>query len=513
MISTLTARRRAGILLHPSSLPGAGYSGTLGAEARRFVDLMAAAGLQIWQVLPLGPTHPDRCPYQLISVHAGNPDLIDLQWLVDNGWLTQCAADTGQSSPEAKRQALDLASQAFFAGLSSSRSSPMAAFYAQFLRQTDYWLEDYVRFQALRDDLGRQPWTNWPDELRRCVPGACELRAYQLADQLQTLRFRQFVFHCQWNELRHYANERNILLFGDMPIYVHLESADVWAHQSLFNLDEAGHPITVTGVPPDYFSAEGQLWGNPQYNWELMEKSGFRWWLQRFDSAARQFDVARIDHFRALDAFWEIAAGATSAREGRWVPAPGRALLHAVRENYPELCLVAENLGIISAEVEALRHDFALPGMLILQFAFDGNPDNPYLPHKHTAGDIVYTGTHDNDTTLGWFEKLDANMQVQVYRSFNSPPESMPWMLIRQAMVSPASTAIIPWQDYLELDGQHRMNTPGTLEGNWQWRFSWDQVPKDIATRIYALVASSDRLPPAAGATGKSTGKQAREIL
>ncbi len=318
------------------------------------------------------------------------------------------------------------------------------------------------------------------------------------------MSFRQFVFHCQWRELRHYANERDILLFGDMPIYVHLESADVWAHQRLFNLDERGHPVTVTGVPPDYFCAEGQLWGNPQYNWALMEKTGFEWWLQRFASAAQQFDIARIDHFRALDAYWEIAADAPSARQGKWVAAPGRALLAAVRDNYPDLCLVAENLGTIGPEVEALRKDFALPGMLILQFAFDGNPQNPYLSHRHAPGDIVYTGTHDNDTTLGWFESLDDATRERVYRYFNNPQEDMPWMLIRQAMASPANTAIVPWQDYLGLNGQHRMNTPGTTRGNWQWRFTWDQVPRGIAGRIHELLQMYDRLPPAVTPTLES---------
>jgi 4-alpha-glucanotransferase len=487
-------RRRAGVLLHPSSLPGEGFCGSLGKEARRFIDLVSAAGLQIWQFLPLGPTHSDCCPYQSISVHAGNADLIDLQWLVDRGWLTPRDATAGHRGPKALRETLDQASRLFFTELANGTDSPLAAAFNAFLQQTDYWLEDYVRFQAFRDDLGRQPWTTWPEPLRRCEQAACDERALQLSEQLRALRFRQFVFHSQWHELRQYAHERGILLFGDIPIYVHLESADVWAHQAQFDLDERGHPVTVTGVPPDYFCAEGQLWGNPQYNWAFMEETGFQWWLQRFASAAQQYDIARIDHFRALDAYWEIAAGATSAKAGRWVAAPGRALLTAVRRNYPELCLVAENLGTISAEVEALRHDFKLPGMLILQFAFDGNPDNPYLPHRHSQGDIVYTGTHDNDTTLGWFESLNSDLQGLVYRTFNYPQETMPWMLIRQAMASVANTAIIPWQDYLGLNGEHRMNTPGTLEGNWQWRFTWDQVPQDITNHLRELLTTHNRL-------------------
>jgi len=494
--TTLLAHRRAGVLLHPSSLPGAGYCGSLGSAARSFVDLLEAAGLQIWQVLPLGPTHLDLCPYQCISVHAGNPDLLDLQWLVEQGWLSQSRADADETAPNAKRLALNTASKAFFTQLENSPHSPMAIAYDDFLHQAEYWLEDYVRFQAFRDELGRQPWTTWPKPLRNCERTACDLLARQLAEQLTQLRFRQFVFHCQWRELRQYAKERGILLFGDIPIYVHLESADVWAHQSQFHLDDSGHPITVTGVPPDYFCAEGQLWGNPQYNWALMEATGFQWWLRRFASAAQQFDIARIDHFRALEAYWEIASDAVSAREGRWVAAPGRALLSAVRQNFPELCLVAENLGSISPEVESLRKDFALPGMLILQFAFDGNPENPYLSHRHAPGDIVYTGTHDNDTTLGWFESLDKATQASVYRYFNNPQEDMPWMLIRQAMASPASTAIVPWQDFLGLDGRHRMNKPGTGEGNWQWRFSWDQVPPDLAGNVRQLLEVYDRLPP-----------------
>jgi 4-alpha-glucanotransferase len=496
-MKTLLGRRRAGVLLHPSSLPGASYSGNFGAEARRFVDLIAAAGLQIWQVLPLGPTHADLCPYQSFSVHAGNPDLIDLQWLVHHGWLSQEQADIGQATPRGKRQAIDLASKVFFNQVETALESPMVSAYGRFLEQAGFWLEDYVRFQAFRDAQGRQPWTTWPQGLRDRDPGACDARARELAGQITELRFRQFAFHCQWHELRQYANERDILLFGDMPIYVHLDSADVWANQSLFNLDANGRPITVTGVPPDYFSAEGQLWGNPQYNWQQMHDTSFQWWLQRFDSAAHQFDIARIDHFRALEAYWEIPASATSAKEGHWVHAPGRELLMAVRERYPDLCLVAENLGTISAEVEALREEFALPGMLILQFAFDGNPENPYLSHRHSQRDIVYTGTHDNDTTLGWFEGLSDAMKGKVYEYFNNLPESMPWMLVGQAMASPANTAIVPWQDFLGLDGTHRMNTPGTTEGNWHWRFEWEQVPQDLAKNIHQLLTTYDRLPPA----------------
>lgn len=488
-------QRSSGVLLHPTSLPGPGYCGDFGEHARRFVDLIADAGLKIWQVLPLGPTHPDGCPYQSFSVHGGSPDLIDLQWLVEHNWLTREQARQGLTDRDSKREALNLACRAFFSEVESAATSPMVAAYSEFLETASFWLEDYVRFHAFRKAQQKRPWADWPTGLRDRDPAVCDPLAREMSGHISQLRFRQFVFHCQWSELRQYAKQRGIALFGDIPIYVHLESADVWAHQELFNLDQHGRPLTVTGVPPDYFCAEGQLWGNPQYNWQLMQERGFDWWLQRFESASRQFDIARIDHFRALEAYWEIPASAASAREGYWVPAPGRELLQAVRTHCPELKLVAENLGSISAEVEALRKDFQLPGMLILQFGFDGNPDNPYLNHMHEQGDIVYTGTHDNDTTLGWFDSLDEGTRDKVYAYYGNPPEAMPWMLIRQAMASPAHTAIIPWQDFLGLDGAHRMNTPGTTEGNWQWRFDWQQAPTGLAGQIRDLVKANKRLP------------------
>jgi 4-alpha-glucanotransferase len=493
-MSHMLDRRRAGVLLHPTSLPGPGYCGDFGAQARRFVDLISAMGQCIWQVLPLGPTHGDGCPYQSFSVHAGNPDLIDLQWLVERGWLEQGQATAGLVSHAAKRHALKLATNNFFRQVETDQDSAGVRAYGDFLRESSYWLENYVRFQAFRSAFDKRPWNTWPEGIRDCEPRACDRMAREVADELIELRFRQFVFNCQWHELREYANQRGVMLFGDMPIYVHMESSDVWAHQELFDLDEGGQPVTVTGVPPDYFSEEGQLWGNPQYNWHRMRATRFAWWLERFQSAAREFDVARIDHFRALEAYWEIPASATSAKDGHWVRAPGRELLQLVREHCPQLCLVAENLGTISPEVEELRADFSLPGMVILQFAFDGNPDNPYLSHRHQIGDIVYTGTHDNNTTLGWFHSLDDHLKGRVYQYYNNPEEGMPWMLIAQAMASPCLTAIVPFQDYLGLDERDRMNTPGTTQGNWQWRFTWDQVPADLPDRTHEMLAYYDRL-------------------
>ena len=486
--------RRAGVLLHPTSLPGEGYTGDFGSNAHRFIELIADAGLSIWQVLPLGPTHEDGCPYQSSSVHAGNPDLINLDWLAVQGLLDRADVERGRASPRAKRGALDTASEAFFDQVFRGYTSDLIDAYSAFVEASSSWLEDYVRFQAFRDAAGRRPWATWEPGLRDCDPAACDQRAGDLATKLSTLRFRQFVFYQQWMELKAFANERGVLLFGDMPIYVHLESADVWAHQAEFDLDAEGNPVTVTGVPPDYFSAEGQLWGNPQYHWQRMRDSGFDWWLNRFASADRMYDMVRIDHFRALEAYWEIPAAATSALEGHWVHSPGRELLGLVKERFPKLRLVAENLGIISDEVEQLRAEFSLPGMLIMQFAFDGNPENPYLTHRHEPNDIVYTGTHDNNTTLGWFQSLDPATASSVCNYFHCTAADMPGPVIRAALDSPAHTAIIPWQDFLGLDGDHRMNTPGTTEGNWHWRFQWDQVPQDFRDTALGELEKSHRL-------------------
>lgn len=493
MNNTPLARRSCGVLLHPSSLPGPGFCGDLGAEARRFVDFIAGAGLRIWQVLPLGPTHTDLSPYQSFSAHAGNPNLIDLYWLVKHGWLAQADADRGQENPDAKRRALALASVPFFQQLQLEPDSIMAQTWGNFLRDTEHWLESYVRFLAFRESFGRQLWTDWPTPVRSHEPAACDKLATELAGKIAEMRFRQFVFYTQWDELRQYAHERGALVFGDVPIYVHLESADVWSHQELFDLDSNGQPVSVAGVPPDYFSEHGQLWGNPQYDWDAMQKTGFEWWVQRFATMARQFDIIRIDHFRALEAYWNIPAAAASATEGCWVEAPGRELLQLVDRHLPHLCLVAENLGSISPEVEALRAEFSLPGMVVLQFAFDGNPDNPYLLHNHQVNDIVYTGTHDNNTTLGWFESLSDELCNKVSDYFSSSQETMPWMLIDQAMASVAHLVIVPWQDFLGLDGAHRMNTPGVPEGNWRWRFDWEQVPENLSGRIRKLLQKHHR--------------------
>ncbi len=481
-------QRGAGVLLHISSLPSAGFTGDFGVEARHFVDYLVGSGFSVWQVLPLGPPHDELSPYATYSVHAGNTAFIDLAALVQQGLISVEREAMGRENLALKQQVLREAAAAFFARLKHAPDSAEAMAYSAFVERGQFWLESYCRYRVLRKAQGDRYWLDWPEDLRDCHSAAVQQVCESLQDELQAERFAQFVFYQQWQALREYANERGVKLFGDMAFFVDIDSADAWANPAQFDLDDAGRPCTLTGVPPDYFAKDGQFWGNPQYRWDYMAEDGFRWWLARFASAQKQFDIVRIDHFRALQAFWEIPAGAASAREGRWVEAPGDALLKALRQQCPAVHLVAENLGCIDAPVEALRKAHDLPGMVVLQFGFDGNPGNPHLPHNHVPSDVVYTGTHDNNTTLGWFDALDDRLRSDVYRYFSSSNEAMPWMLIRQAMSSVCHLAIVPWQDLLGLGAEHRMNVPGVSEGNWRWRFRWEQVSPDIQPRIAELL-------------------------
>ena len=365
--------------------------------------------------------------------------------------------------------------------------------FAQFLSTHAHWLDDYALFQSLRQEQDGQPWWTWPAALRDRAPVALSKARKRLAPELQQVRFEQYVFFRQWNELRHYANSHGVRLFGDMPIFVGHDSADVWAERDYFQLDAQGQPTVVAGVPPDYFSTTGQRWGNPLYHWERMQTDGFRWWLARVGTQLALFDLLRIDHFRGFEAYWEIPATEPTAQHGRWVAAPGDALLMALQMNFHPLPLVAEDLGIITPEVTALRLRYALPGMLILQFAFDGGADNPYLPHRHERNSVVYTGTHDNDTTLSWFAGLTPAVQQRVREYLGYPAEPMPWPLIRTALASVADLAIIPMQDVLALGAGQRMNTPGVAAGNWDWRFVWGQVEAGLAGRLRRLVQLYER--------------------
>jgi len=487
--------RRSGILLHPSSLPGRWACGNLGDEAFRFVEFLAAAGQSLWQMLPLGVPHDDGSPYQCLSVFAGNPALISPESLRDWGWLTvDDYRQAGKQVPDLLLQTalLEQAHAGFRARASDADHAALAAF----IEQQSFWLHDYALYQALHQHYQHQSWTQWPQPLRDRQPQALAEAREQYAGQIAEVFFEQFVFFRQWQALKDYANRKGVLMFGDMPIFIAHDSADVWCAREYFDLDNTGLPRTVTGVPPDYFSETGQHWGNPHYRWDIMTADDFVWWKQRVAMQLHLFDVVRIDHFRGFEASWEIPADHETAINGRWISVPGEQMFDSLLEYFGTLPLVAEDLGIITPAVEGLRDRYQFPGMKILQFAFGGDNSNPYLPHHHVPNCVVYTGTHDNDTTLGWWQTLDENTRVHVYEYLGiDTDDDMPWPMIRAAMESVANTAIFPLQDVLGLDGTHRMNVPGTAKGNWRWRFDWPSVPLDLAGQLRHLTGLYQRLP------------------
>jgi 4-alpha-glucanotransferase len=471
-ISTLTARR-AGVLLHPTSLPG----GELGPEAFHFIDFLSAAGVGVWQVLPLGPTHGDLSPYMSLSVHAGNADLISIARLQEWGWLSPADA-----ALETRHHQLLAAHE----GFEREASEEDRQAFRDFVAAHQFWLEDYALYQALRERHHGAHWSEWPAPLRDGETKALRKARAESAATVEHIRFEQYVFFRQWLDIKRYANERGIQLFGDMPIFVAHDSAEVWANRELFDLDDAGQARTVAGVPPDYFSKTGQLWGNPHYRWERMAADGYRWWIARLRTAQGLYDRVRIDHFRGFEAYWQIDAKSATAIDGCWVKGPGDDFFVAITQALPHLPLVAEDLGIITPEVETLRDRWGLPGMKILQFAFDGGADNLYLPHNHPHNAVVYTGTHDNDTTLGWHQQLPQDKQAYI-RDYLASNDDMPWPLIRAALASTARLAVIPMQDLLALGSDARMNTPSVPDGNWRWRFQWEQVTPELAPRLARL--------------------------
>ena len=442
-------RRRAGVLLHPTALAG---EGALGAAGRRFIDWLAEAGFSVWQVLPLGPVGPDGSPYWVHADSALNPLLIDRHE----------AADPAQAPQQ----------------------------FAMFCAAQAQWLEDYVLFEALAAAQGTAAWRSWPPALRDREPGSLAAARAQLADELQRLRIEQWQADMQWQQMRAHAHMRGVRLFGDLPIYVAPDSVSTWSQRVQFQLDAAGQPRAVAGVPPDYFSADGQLWGNPLYDWEQARRDGFAFWRARLGVQLQRFDLVRIDHFRALAAYWAVPADAATARDGHWRPAPGRELLQALQRQYGEVPLVAEDLGLITPDVDELRREFRLPGMRVLQFGFDGSPDNPHLPHNLQRDTVLYTGTHDNDTTLGWYRSLPPAIVAHVDAYLRSEAQAMPRSLCAAALASVAQLAILPLQDLLALDSRARFNTPGTVSGNWQWRAQ----PQDCSAALAAELRALNRL-------------------
>lgn len=439
-------RRRAAVLLHPTSLPG---RGAFGAAGRAFIDWLADGGFSVWQMLPLGPVGSDGSPYWVGADAAFNATLID---------------------PD---EALDPAAQ------------PDA--FAHFRDANAAWLEDYALFAALSLAQGSAAWRQWPRELRDRNAAALTGARATLAGAMQSVRTAQWNAHGQWQRLREHAQQRGVRLFGDLPIYVSPDSVATWTQREQFQFDADGHPRAVSGVPPDYFSADGQLWGNPLYDWAQAERDGYQFWKTRLGQQLQHFDLVRIDHFRGLAGYWSVPAGAPTAREGQWQSGPGARLMQALRSAFPDMPLVAEDLGVITPDVDQLRHDFNLPGMRVLQFGFDGSADNPHLPHNFAPDTVAYTGTHDNDTTLGWYRALDAAAAARVDTYLGADAGAMPQALWRATTASVARLAVLPMQDALALGTEARLNVPGTAVGNWRWKLAEGALRSELAAQLRGL--------------------------
>lgn len=477
--------------MHITSLP----EGNLGPDAYRFVDKLVEMGVAIWQTLPVNQPHGDQSPYQSVSAHAGHVGMISAKQLLLEGWCQP--EEAALSLPALMAKVMSRVQSGDVPHKADGRGLSWPGF-ARFCQVQHYWLEDYALFLCLREQHSQQCWQQWPEAYR--LHDVLALQGFTAAhqEQLTLIKFTQYVFFQQWAQLKAYANQRGIKLFGDIPIFVAYDSVDVWAHPDWFKLDADLNMTVVAGVPPDYFSETGQRWGNPHYDWQVMQADGFAWWLGRIDTQAQLFDILRIDHFRGLQAAWEIPALEPTAMNGSWQEAPGHSLLQAITDTFPQLRLVAEDLGIITEEVDALRHAFNLPGMKILQFAFGGGEDNPYLPENIDENSVAYTGTHDNDTTLGWYQTAPEHVCEHVQHYLNQSTEhfstDMPMALMQVAFKSVAKLAIVPMQDILALDSQSRMNTPGTTEGNWTWRMEWSQLSDEKLMAVRQLVVESDRM-------------------
>lgn len=484
--------RSSGILLHLTSLPGPYGIGDLGPEAYSFADFLEAAGQSLWQVLPLGPTGQGNSPYSCYSAFAGNTLLVSPEQLIADDLIQGETANNLLDFPKERidfdkvQEFKDTILESAFASFNSVASSNLRDAFVHFSESEADWLDDYALFRALKNQDGGAGWSEWEPKLARRERHAISTARTSLAASIEAQKFYQFLFFRQWFALKSNCNRRGIKLIGDVPIFVAHDSADVWTNPELFKLDDDGRPLVVAGVPPDYFSETGQLWGNPIYNWDRMRSDGFKWWIRRLRAALKLFDIVRIDHFRGFAACWEIPAGDETAERGQWVEAPGRELFEAIKETLGNLPIIAEDLGVITPDVESLRDDFEFPGMRVLQFAFGSDSDNTNLPHNYTQNVVVYTGTHDNDTALGWFDSLETDSAERNFclNYLKTAGEEINWDLIRAAVASVANTAIIPLQDILGAGSEGRMNIPNTTEGNWLWRFKAKALNKELAERL-----------------------------
>ncbi|MEK6301684.1 MAG: 4-alpha-glucanotransferase [Acidobacteriota bacterium] len=502
--------RSSGILLHPTSLPGRFGIGDFGSEAYRFVDFLAESGQSLWQILPLGPTGFGNSPYQCFSAFAGKTTLISPERLIEYGLLS---ANDLVSAPkfsnervefgpviEWKNALLARAFENFKRGSGASLRREVEGF----SEAESLWLDDYAFYRAIKDAHGGAAWNNWNRELVKRDPKALASARTRLREDIEAHKFFQFLFFKQWSELKHYSANKGVSIIGDMPIFVAYDSADVWIHPELFKLNKEGSPTVVAGVPPDYFSKTGQLWGNPLYDWERMRATGFLWWIERVRAALRMTDLIRIDHFRGFAACWEVPFGDKTAEHGKWVPVPGTELFAALKKEFGELPIIAEDLGVITPDVEALRDGLGLPGMRVLQFAFGGDSTDQHLPHNYARHTTVYTGTHDSDTVVGWFnskagvgstrDKAQVNRERDYCLKYlNSTGRDVHWDFIRAALSSVADVAIVPLQDVLGLDSSARMNLPASERGNWGWRFKAGALTPALSEKLSEMTSAYGR--------------------
>ena len=493
-------RKMCGVICHPTSMPGRFGIGELGASMFRFCDFLAEAGQSIWQVLPLGPTGYGDSPYQPFSAFAGNPLLIDLKQLIGQGLLRE--EDVAQRPDLDADQVLygpviEFKNRVLRCSFQTAQQRPsIYSALESFRADQSSWLEDYALFMALKLRFNWAVWSDWEPGIALRDARALEYWRNELRDEVTYQCYLQFLFAEQWGRVKSYANERGIRIMGDAPIFVGHDSADVWSHRELFSLDEKGLPTVVAGVPPDYFSATGQLWGNPHYRWAVMRADGYAWWVARLKRVLSQVDMVRLDHFRGFSGYWEVPAGEPTAINGRWVKGPGEDFFYTVGKALGELPIIAEDLGLISADVDALRRQFHFPGMKVLQFAFDSDASNVHLPHNYSADCVAYTGTHDNDTTLGWYASREEKVRHKARVYTGSDGNGMNWALIRLALTSVADIAMYPLQDVLGLGSEARLNTPGRPHSNWTWRYRDEMLRPELAAALRELAYLSGRWLP-----------------
>ncbi len=493
--------RSCGTLVHPTSFPSKYGMGDLGYEAEKFIDFLVRTDQTIWQVLPLGPTGYGNSPYASYSAFAGNHYLISPDRLVDKGLLVKDDVNEArlpvkdraeyEKSYEIKEKLYKKASEKFYADMSDRDKKELSTF----KKNNQVWLKDYCLFMTCLKANGKKPWNEWDKDLAQRKSKAIAKVEEDQKEEINYQLWLQFEFFNQWYELKEYANEKGVRVVGDIPIFVDHNSSDVWSNPEFFAVDKQGNRQLVAGVPPDYFSETGQLWGNPLYKWDVLEKDDFSWWVNRFRQMFELYDSIRVDHFRGFDAYWEVKASEETAIKGRWVKAPGKKLFKTIKKELGELPIIAEDLGVMTPEVEDLRDSFNFPGMKILQFAFDSDSTNSFLPHNYPQNCVTYTGTHDNDTTIGWYNQapeVEKHRMREYTKSDGSEPE---WELIRLGMLSVADQAIFPLQDFMSLDTNHRMNLPGTVGDNWLWRYTEGMLNSVDEDRIKLLANMSNRIP------------------